>query len=64
MYNLTHNFEETQPLTIVCTIINLLAATENALDRDNFMDPEEAMSFGLIDNITRASPDPAPSEEK
>ena len=30
---------------------------ERALDRDNFMDPEEAKQFGLIDHIATHSPD-------
>jgi len=32
---------------------NKLAVIEKAMDRDNFMSPEEAKSFGLIDNIVR-----------
>lgn len=39
-----------------------LAAVEKALDRDNFMDPEEAKTFGLIDEITEKRPEV--SEEK
>lgn len=32
---------------------NKLAAIEKAMDRDNFMSPEEAKEFGLIDNIVK-----------
>ena len=32
---------------------NKLAVIEKAMDRDNFMSPEEAKSFGLIDNIVK-----------
>ena len=28
-----------------------LAVIEKAMDRDNFMNPEEALKFGLIDQI-------------
>ena len=36
-----------------------LEAVEDALERDNFMTPEEAKDWGLIDEIveTRAKPD-------
>lgn len=34
-----------------------LAVVEKALDRDNFMDPGEAMAFGLIDEITEKRPE-------
>lgn len=32
---------------------NKLPVIEKAMDRDNFMSPEEAKSFGLIDNIVK-----------
>jgi len=32
---------------------NKLAVIEKAMDRDNFMSPEEAKKFGLIDNIVK-----------
>ena len=32
---------------------NKLAVIEKAMDRDNFMSPEEAKAFGLIDNIVK-----------
>lgn len=32
---------------------NKLAVIEKAMDRDNFMSPEEAKDFGLIDNIVK-----------
>lgn len=32
---------------------NKLSAIEKAMDRDNFMSPEEAKEFGLIDNIVK-----------
>lgn len=34
-----------------------LAVIEKALERDNFMDPGEAMAFGLIDEITDKRPE-------
>lgn len=34
-----------------------LAVVEKALERDNFMDPGEAMAFGLIDEITEKRPE-------
>ncbi|MCH8861780.1 MAG: ATP-dependent Clp protease proteolytic subunit [Proteobacteria bacterium] len=34
-----------------------LAVIEKALERDNFMDPGEAMAFGLIDEITEKRPE-------
>ena len=34
-----------------------LAGIEKALERDNFMDPGEAMAFGLIDEITEKRPE-------
>lgn len=34
-----------------------LATVEKALERDNFMDPGEALAFGLIDEITVKRPD-------
>ncbi len=34
-----------------------LAVVEKALERDNFMDPGEAMAFGLIDEITDKRPE-------
>lgn len=34
-----------------------LAVVEKALERDNFMDPGEAVAFGLIDEITEKRPE-------
>jgi ATP-dependent Clp protease protease subunit len=31
-----------------------------ACERDNFMSPQEAKAFGLIDQIIEKAPDPAP----
>ena len=32
---------------------NKLSVIEKAMDRDNFMNPEEAKEFGLIDHIVK-----------
>ena len=34
-----------------------LSEIEKAMDRDNFMSPKEAKSFGLIDNIVSSRND-------
>jgi len=34
-----------------------LAVIENAMERDNFMSPEEAKAFGLIDEVVHKRPD-------
>lgn len=43
-----------------------LAAVEKAMDRDNFMSPEEALKFGLIDEIVTSRGDKAekPAKDK
>lgn len=41
-----------------------LAAIEKAMERDNFMSPEESKKFGLIDNVVTSRPEPAESEGK
>ena len=41
-----------------------LAAVEKAMDRDNFMDPEMAKKFGLIDAIVESRADAAAAAKK
>ena len=41
-----------------------LEAIENAVERDNFMSPEEAKKFGLIDEVISERPVPSASEKK
>jgi ATP-dependent Clp protease protease subunit len=39
-----------------------LKAIEKAMDRDNFMNAEEAKAFGLIDHVVKERPKPEKSE--
>ncbi len=41
-----------------------LDAIENAVERDNFMSPEEAKKFGLIDEVIIERPSPSVNEKK
>lgn len=41
-----------------------LAAIEKAMDRDNFMDADEAKKFGLIDHVVEKNPDQGKDDKK
>ena len=41
-----------------------LASIEKAMDRDNFMEAEEAKAFGLVDHVVEARPEPAEDDKK
>jgi len=41
-----------------------LETIENAMDRDNFMSPEEAKNFGLIDEVVTSRPAEADDEDE
>jgi len=41
-----------------------LAIVEKSVDRDNFMSPEDAKAFGIIDQIVDKRPEPNGDEKK
>ena len=49
------------PIKLVSTL-RRLRFSEDALERDNFMSPEEAKSFGVIDHVLSNQPLPSENE--
>ena len=41
----------------------IFSTSEKALERDNFMSPEEAKAFGVVDHVLEHPITPPPSEE-